>query len=173
MKRVLYPGTFDPITLGHVDVISKAARLFDEVVVGVAAQTPKETLFELEERMELVERTLKHFSFSNAIALPYTGLTVDFAKELNCCAIIRGLRAVSDFETEFQLALMNRRLKPEIETLFLMPEDNHIYLSSSLVKEISRLGGEISAFVPTVVMEALKQKIGKRNSNPVAISRPR
>ncbi|QSR88337.1 pantetheine-phosphate adenylyltransferase [Methylacidiphilum caldifontis] len=167
MKRVLYPGTFDPITLGHVDVIAKAVRLFDEVIIGVSGQTPKETLFKLDERIYLVERTLKTLPFSNATALPYSGLTVDFAKELNCCAIIRGLRAVSDFESEFQLALMNRRLKPEIETIFLMPEDNHIYLSSSLVKEISRLGGEISAFVPEVVMQALQQKNMKRNSGPI------
>ncbi|CAI9085068.1 pantetheine-phosphate adenylyltransferase [Candidatus Methylacidiphilum fumarolicum] len=164
MKKVLYPGTFDPITLGHVDVILKAVRLFDEVIIGVSGQSPKETLFQLEERISLVQLTIKELSFQNLRALSYTGLTVDFAKQLGCCAIIRGLRAVSDFESEFQLALMNRRLEPKIETIFLMPEDNHIYLSSSLVKEISRLGGDISPFVPVAVVEALKQKMSKRNS---------
>ena len=159
--KALYPGTFDPITFGHLDIIERAQALFDEVILGVAAQSTKVPLFPLAERVRLAEEAVAALPRAVRV-LPFHALTVDFAKELGIHAVIRGLRAVSDFEFEFQLALMNRKIAPEIETVFLMPRDSFIYLSSSLVKEISRLGGPVSCFVPKPVEEALREAMAAK-----------
>ncbi|WP_142524218.1 pantetheine-phosphate adenylyltransferase [Methylacidimicrobium cyclopophantes] len=160
-RIALYPGTFDPITFGHLDIIERAQTLFDEVVVGVAAQSTKVPVFPLAERVRLVELSVAALPHRVRV-LPFHALTVDFAKELGIHAIIRGLRAVSDFEFEFQLALMNRKIAPAIETVFLVPRDSFIYLSSSLIKEICRLGGSVSCFVPKPVEEALHNTLAAK-----------
>ncbi|MEO0216469.1 MAG: pantetheine-phosphate adenylyltransferase [candidate division WOR-3 bacterium] len=156
MKKAIYAGTFDPITYGHIDVINRATRIFDLVVVGVS-NYPKTTLFPLKERIELAERSLRENK--KVRVMGFSGLLVDFAKQISAKTIIRGIRAVSDFDYEFQMTLMNRKLAPEIDTLFLMPSENYIFVSSSLVKEIARLGGDISKLVPPVVNRALKKKL--------------
>jgi pantetheine-phosphate adenylyltransferase len=154
--KAIYPGSFDPITLGHLDVLERALRLFDEVIVAVAVHTPKAPLLSLEERVSLIRRVLQdRFPQATPSVVPFEGLTVEFARRQGACAIVRGLRALSDFEFEFQLALTNRKLDPTIETVFLMPKESYSYLSSSLVKEICRLGGNISAFVPREVEATL------------------
>jgi len=152
---VLYPGTFDPITNGHTDLVRRATRLCDKVVVAVAASIRKTPCFALEDRVALAEGALSEIDRVEVRA--FEGLTVDFARECGARAILRGLRAVSDFEYEFQLASMNRNLAPEIETLFLTPSEQHAFVSSSLVKEIARLGGDVSHFVNARVCEALKK----------------
>ncbi len=156
-RRAIYPGSFDPITNGHIDVIERAQGLFDELIVAVAANPSKKALFTIEERCEQIR------SVSASMAKPFrvvtfTGLLVEFAKREGACALIRGLRAVSDFEYEFQLALMNRSLAPEIETLFLMPKETYSYLSSSLAREVCSLGGPVGAFVPPAVEKALLER---------------
>ncbi len=156
MRRAIYPGSFDPITNGHLDVIQRAAGLFDELVVAVARDNAKQSLFSLDERVELLRTATAHLS--NLRVLPFEGLLVDFAREQQAVALVRGLRAVSDFEFEFQLALMNRKLEPNLETLFLMPREELTYISSRLVKEIARLGGNVNQFVPPHVVSALKEK---------------
>jgi pantetheine-phosphate adenylyltransferase len=156
MRRAIYPGSFDPITNGHLDVVERAGKLFDEVVVAVAHNIEKEALFSLEERLELLRQTLgkkTHIRIGQ-----FSGLLVDFAVAEQAAAVIRGLRAVSDFEFEFQMALMNRKLQGAVETIFLMPKEEYTYLSSRLVKEIARLGGDVSKFVPEVVAKALTSK---------------
>ncbi len=158
MRSVVYPGTFDPITNGHVDLIHRAARLFDRVVVAVAADTGKTPAFSTEQRLALVRSSVT--DHSNVEVLSFEGLLVNFARELGVSVIMRGLRAVSDFEYEFQLAGMNRRMAPEIETLFLTPAEKYTYISSSLVREIARLKGDVSAFVGPAVQAALKQRFG-------------
>ncbi|HGG60690.1 MAG TPA: pantetheine-phosphate adenylyltransferase [Gammaproteobacteria bacterium] len=152
---VLYPGTFDPITNGHTDLVRRATTLCDRVIVGVAASIRKTPSFELAERVALVEAAVA--DIDNVEVSAFEGLTVDFARERGARAILRGLRAVSDFEYEFQLASMNRNLAPGIETLFLTPSEQHAFISSSLVKEIARLGGDVSHFVDARVSEALKR----------------
>ncbi len=149
----MYPGTFDPITLGHVDLVRRACRLFDRVVVAIAANPSKEPLFTLDERVELVRASLQ--DLANVEVSGYDGLTVEFAREHDLRVIVRGLRAVSDFEYEFQLATMNRHLAVEVETAFLTPNENYNFVSSSLVREICSMGGDISEFVSPVVNEAL------------------
>ena len=156
-RRIIYPGTFDPITFGHVDVVGRALQLFDEVVLAIAADSTKKPLFSLEERQELAEKSLHQFG-SKVHVKTFEGLLIDFVKKEKSRAILRGLRAISDFEFEFQMALMNRKLNDSIETLFLMPRGAYTYLSSTIIKEIGRLGGDLSAFVPKVVAEALRQK---------------
>ncbi len=156
MRRAIYPGSFDPITNGHLDVLQRAAGLFDELVVAVAQDNAKQSLFSLEERVELLQGATEHIP--NLRVLPFQGLLVDFAKQQSAVALVRGLRAVSDFEFEFQLALMNRKLEPNLETLFLMPREELTYISSRLVKEIARLGGNVNQFVPPLVVSALKRK---------------
>jgi pantetheine-phosphate adenylyltransferase len=159
MRTVIYPGSFDPLTNGHLDVIQRAARLFHRVVVAVADNEEKRPLFSLDERLDLVLRSIRQFDNVQADAL--TGLLVDYVDRRGGHAIIRGLRAVSDFEFEFQLALMNRKLNERIETIFMMPKDTYTFLSSRVVKEISRLGGDVSPFVPTHVRRALQSKFGQ------------
>jgi pantetheine-phosphate adenylyltransferase len=156
----LYPGTFDPITRGHEDLIRRCVRLFDEVVVAVAASPKKAPLFTLEERVELAREALR--DLPEVSVTGYTGLTVDFARANGFKAIIRGLRAVSDFEYEFQLATMNRHLTEGVETVFLTPSEHHTFISSSLVREVAEFGGDVSAFVHPFVAERLKQRFGRR-----------
>ncbi len=158
MRRVVYPGTFDPITNGHVDLIGRAARLFDQVVVAVAADTHKTPIFDLEERLAMARGTVTHLP--NVQVTSFSGLLVSFAEAAGIPVIMRGLRAVSDFEFEFQLASMNRRMSPHVETLFLTPAEQYAFISSSLVREVSRLGGDVSAFVPPQVRAALRERFG-------------
>jgi pantetheine-phosphate adenylyltransferase len=158
MRTVIYPGSFDPLTNGHLDVIQRAAKLFDRVVVAVADNESKSPLFTLAERLDLVATSIRQFDNVEADAL--TGLLVEYVEQKGGHAIIRGLRAVSDFEFEFQLALMNRKLNERIETIFMMPKDTYTFLSSRVVKEISRLGGDVSDFVPTHVRQALLTRFG-------------
>ena len=156
MRRAIYPGSFDPITNGHLDVIQRAARLFDEVVVAVAFNEQKNGLFGVDERVELIRITTQ--GLPNVRVSRFDGLLVEFAREQEASAVVRGLRAVSDFEFEFQMALMNRKLEPEIETIFMMPAEKYTYLSSRIVKEIARLGGDITSFVPADVAAALRAR---------------
>ena len=156
MRTALYPGSFDPLTNGHVDVVERAARLFDSVIVAVAINSSKTPLFAIEERLEHLSAALRHCP--NVRITTFDGLLVAFAQEMGATALIRGLRAVSDFEYEFQMALMNRRLAPDIETVFLMTDADKSFLSSSIVKEVARLGGEIHGLVPDVVEQALTER---------------
>lgn len=159
MNKAIYAGTFDPITFGHIDVVLRATKIFNKVIIGVSAG-PKETLFPQQERIALVKAV---FSRNKRIkVLGFSSLLVDFAKKISAAAIIRGIRAVSDFDYEFQMALMNRKLAPEIETIFLMPSEKYIFINSSLVKEIAGLDGDISHLVPGVVAKALRKKINRR-----------
>src|SRR3984893_3942897 len=159
MKRAIYPGSFDPVTNGHLDVVERARKLFDEVIVAVAHNDEKEPLFSLEERLDLLQQTVG--KIDNIRISQFDGLLIEFALEQNATAVIRGLRAVSDFEFEFQMALMNRKLRDSVETIFLMPKEEYTYLSSRLMKEIARLGGDVSKFVPSVVATALGKKFKK------------
>jgi len=154
----MYPGTFDPITLGHEDLVRRACRLFDKVVVAVAANPGKEPMFSLEERVDLAQAVLSEVG--NVEVCGYDGLTVDFARDNNLQVILRGLRAISDFEYEFQLANMNRHLTDEVETAFLTPTETYTYISASLVREICSMGGDISEFVSPKVSIALMERCG-------------
>jgi pantetheine-phosphate adenylyltransferase len=158
VRSVVYPGTFDPVTNGHTDLICRASRLFDRVVVAVAADTSKAPVFDLEQRVELIRKVVAHLEHVEVVA--FSGLLVEFARGLGVPVIVRGLRAVSDFEFEFQLAGMNRRMAPDIETLFLTPAEKYAYISSSLVREIARLKGDVSAFVSPEVHAALRERFG-------------
>ena len=153
----MYPGTFDPITLGHEDLVRRACRLFDKVVVAIAANPGKEPMFSIEERVALAESVLGEFD--NVEVSGYEGLTVDFAKANDLQVIVRGLRAISDFEYEFQLANMNRHLTADVETAFLTPTEKYTYISSSLVREIASMGGDISEFVSPQVRDALLERV--------------
>jgi|TARA_B110000438_G_scaffold87554_1_gene87029 pantetheine-phosphate adenylyltransferase len=153
VRTVIYPGSFDPITNGHLDVIERAAKLFDRVIVAVAVNSSKDPLFTKDQRQEQITEAVA--ALGNVEVSAFDGLLVDFARDQKSQAIIRGLRAVSDFEFEFQLALMNRKLEPNIETIFMMPRETYTFLSSKLVKEIAQLGGNVSAFVPPHVERAL------------------
>jgi len=154
----VYPGTFDPVTNGHIDLIERASRLFDRLIVAVAENPGKGATFTLEERVDMAREVLA--SLPNVEVKGFNSLLVDFVEGHDARVILRGLRAVSDFEYEFQLAGMNRRLAPEVETLFLTPAEQYAYISSSLVKEIAAHGGDVSAFVHTKVMAALSDRIG-------------
>ena len=160
MSRIVYPGTFDPITNGHLDVVARALHLFDEVVLGIAADSTKRSLFSLEERKALAEASMGSLA-GKVRVVAFQGLLVDFVQKQGAHAILRGLRAISDFEFEFQMALMNRKLDDKIETIFLMPKDCYTYLSSTIIKEVGRLGGDISAFVPPVVEAAMRRKFAR------------
>jgi pantetheine-phosphate adenylyltransferase len=157
MRTAIYPGSFDPLTNGHLDVIERAVKLFDRIVVAVAKNDTKNPLFTLEERVNLVRQSIKHIP--NAEADSFDCLLVNYVERRNAQAIVRGLRAISDFEFEFQLALMNRKLNEKIETIFMMPKDTYTFLSSRIIKEIARLGGDITAFVPVHVRSALIEKL--------------
>ncbi len=157
MRTVIYPGSFDPLTNGHLDVVQRATKLFDRVVVAVARNESKHPLFSLEERVQMVARAVRHLPHVEADS--FEGLLMDYVERRSAQAVIRGLRAVSDFEFEFQLALMNRKLNERIETIFMMPKDTYTFLSSRIVKEIASLGGDVSAFVPAHVRTALSGKL--------------
>jgi pantetheine-phosphate adenylyltransferase len=156
MRTAIYPGSFDPLTNGHLDVIQRAVKLFDRVIVAVATNESKKPLFTLRERLELVRKSVRHISHVEIDS--FDTLLMDYAAECKAVAVVRGLRAVSDFEFEFQLALMNRKLNGQIETIFMMPKDTYTFLSSRIVKEIARLGGDVSEFVPVPVRQALARK---------------
>src|SRR5439155_24512708 len=164
MRTAIYPGSFDPLTNGHLDVIRRATKLFDRVIVAVAKNESKNPLFTLEERVQMVARTVR--SLPTVKADSFDGLLVEYVERRSGQAVVRGLRAVSDFEFEFQLALMNRKLCERIETIFMMPKDTYTFLSSRIVKEIARLGGDVSAFVPTHVREALGTKLAPAPAPP-------
>ena len=159
MKTIVYPGTFDPITNGHIDLVERAARLFDKVVIGIASSQRKSPLFSIDERIQLASDALAHVPNIEIRGFDY--LLVNFVNDCGADAIMRGLRAVSDFEYEFQLANMNRALSPEVESIFLTPAERFSYISSSLVREISSLDGDVSKFVPTNVVEALSNKFNQ------------
>jgi pantetheine-phosphate adenylyltransferase len=158
----LYPGTFDPVTNGHLDVIARAARLLDKLVVGVAINTGKGPLFSLEERVELVQAEIARIATQNGMVievLPFDTLLINFARKVGASMIVRGLRAVSDYDYEVQMAGMNYRMAPDIETVFLMASERHQFIASRLVKEIAMLGGDISSFVPPLTLERILQRI--------------
>jgi len=157
MKTAIYPGAFDPITYGHIDIIERARAIFDKVIVMVAQNPEKQPLFSNSDRVRIIKKVVS--KYKNVEVDSYDGLLVEFAKRKKATAIVRGLRAVSDFEYEFQMALMNRKLEANITTVFLMPHEKYTYLNSSLVREISRLGGDVSEFVPPVVRQLLSKKI--------------
>jgi|TARA_Y100000294_G_scaffold91441_1_gene85188 pantetheine-phosphate adenylyltransferase len=156
MRKIIYPGTFDPIHNGHIDIATRAAKLFDVLEFVVATNVEKEPLFTVEERLALITDSTKHIN--NIKVNQFTGLVVDYAKGSDSIAIIRGLRHVSDFEFEFQMAMMNFHLNPDIASLFMMPDEKYIHLNSTVVKDVVKNGGDISAFVPSCVNEALLSK---------------
>ena len=160
-KLAIYPGTFDPITNGHIDIVIRGAKIFDEIIIAVGENPHKKTLFSHNERVELVKEVVDQLGLSNITADHFSGLLADYMRRKKAIAVIRGLRALSDFEYEFQMALANRKIYPQFETVFLMPSEQFIYLSSSMVKEIAQNGGDISQFVPPVVEEALYKKFGR------------
>ncbi len=162
MRTVIYPGSFDPLTNGHLDVIQRAAKKFDRVIVAVATNESKSPLFTLEERLELVSKSVREIP--NVEADSFDGLLVNYVEKRSAQAIIRGLRAVSDFEFEFQLALMNRKLNERVETIFMMPKDTYTFLSSRMVKEIAKLGGDVACFVPVPVRKALLTKLAAQET---------
>lgn len=160
MRTAIYPGSFDPLTNGHLDVLQRASKLFDRVVVAIAKNESKNPLFTLNERLALLKPAIARMP--NVEVEIFEGLLVDYARKQNAVAIVRGLRAVSDFEFEFQMALMNRKLNEQIETIFMMPKETYTFISSRIVKEIARLGGDISPFVPPHVETALRKKNSPR-----------
>ncbi len=157
MTAVVYPGTFDPITNGHLDIVTRAARLFDRIIIGVFARTNKHLFFTTEERMDLARRAVAHLP--NVEVKSFRGLAVDFAKQEKAQVMIRGLRMNADFEKEFEMAMMNRKLSPDLDLLCLMASQEYQFLSSSLLKEVARLEGDISDLVPEHVAEALRKKV--------------
>jgi pantetheine-phosphate adenylyltransferase len=162
MKIAIYPGTFDPITYGHIDIIERASRLFDEIIITVANNPSKKPLFSAKERVSLIKQSISDINKDATIKVEtFEGLIVDFARKKKASCIIRGLRAISDFEYELQMALVNRRLEADISTVFLMPHENYTYLNSTIVKEVANFGGDISNFVPPIVEKTLKKKNSK------------
>ncbi len=159
VRRAIYAGSFDPVTNGHLDVLTRAAKIFDEVIFAIAHNAEKKALFTPTERVDLLREASTNLT--NVRVAQFEGLLVEFARAQGAVALIRGLRAVSDFEFEFQMALMNRRLAPEMETMFLMPREDYSYVSSRLVKEVAALGGDVAALVPPCVAAALTKKIRK------------
>ena len=157
MQRAVYPGTFDPMTMGHVDLVKRASKLFDSVIIAIVSSDSKKPMFTLEERIEIGNKIFADDPKVEVIG--FSGLLVNFAKDNDANILIRGLRVVADFEYEFQLANMNRAMSPDIESVFLTPKEEYSYISSSLVKEIATMGGDVDRFVDPVTLEALKQKI--------------
>ncbi len=156
----IYPGTFDPITNGHLDLIARSSRIHDKTIVAVAASKDKTPLFSLAERIAMIKEII--VGFNNVEVMGFDNLLVEFAKQQNADVILRGLRAVSDFEFEFQLASMNRRLSPDLETVFLTPAEQYAFISSSMIREIARLGGDVASFVPEAVLQKLNEKFNQR-----------
>ena len=164
MKRIaVYPGSFDPITNGHLDIIERAAHLFDEVIVALACNAEKRPLFSLTDRKRMIAQAIGHLR--NVRVDEFDGLLVNYARQQRAVSVIRGLRAVADFEYEFQMALMNRKLEASIETIFMVPKDAYTFLSSRLIKEIVRLGGDVRGLVPSYVEKLLKKKLGGHHAN--------
>ena len=159
IRTAIYPGTFDPLTLGHVDIIARGSALFDKIVVAVLRNVEKSPLFSVEDRVEMIQEAFA--DSKNVETDAFSGLLVDYARAKKATAIVRGIRAISDFEYEFQMALMNRRLAPSIETVFMMPAEEYSYVSSRLVKEVAELGGSVKGLVPAGVERRLQQKLGK------------
>jgi pantetheine-phosphate adenylyltransferase len=159
-QHAIYAGTFDPLTMGHMDLVERAADIFDKLILAVAVHSAKQTLFTLDERLAMAREAVA--GMKKVTVVPFEGLLVAFARTRGVHVLIRGLRAYSDFEYEFQMALTNRKLAPEIETLFMMPKENHSYVSSSTVKQVAELGGDIADFVPVVVQRALEEKFTNR-----------
>lgn len=159
MRKAIYPGSFDPVTYGHIDVLERASLLFDELIVAVAVNQSKNPLFAIEERVALLKEVSQ--KYPNIRVVRFDGLLVDLVRQEKAVAVVRGLRAVSDFEFEFQMALMNRKLEASFETIFLTPKEDYTYLSSRIVKEVARLGGDVSSFVPPNAQAALRSRFGK------------
>lgn len=157
-RIAVYPGSFDPVTLGHLDILDRALPIFDRVIVGVLANPGKEPLFTVDERIELLRAAID--AKPNVDVTSFDGLTVDFARSSGAIAIVRGLRVLSDFESEFQMALMNRRLNPDVTTVFLMTSFSNVFVSSSIIKEVCRLGGNVDEAVPPVSVAAMRRKFG-------------
>jgi len=162
MRIAVYPGTFDPVTNGHLDLVNRASQIFDKVIIAVSNNPHKNPLFSIEERRDLIFRVVQ--GMDNVEVDMFDGLLVSYAQKKGACALIRGLRAVSDFEYEFQMALMNRKLQPDLETVYLMPSEEYTYINSTISKEIARFGGDISCFVPGPVIDALKEKFSALNN---------
>lgn len=160
MTKAVYPGSFDPLTFGHLDVVERSVRLFDRVVMAILTNPAKEALFSVEERCDMIDKAVRK-RFPNVEVDVFHGLLVDYAREKDAQVIVRGIRAVTDYEYEFQMALMNRRLAPEIETVFMMPAEQYSYLSSRLVKEIASLGGSVEGLVPPQVEKRLRKRFRK------------
>jgi len=158
VTRAIYPGSFDPLTNGHIDIIERSARLFDELVVAILTNPQKVPLFSVDERLEIMRRIVQP-RFKNVRFDAFHGLLVDYARDSQAQAIVRGIRAIADYEFEFEMALMNRRLNPDIETVFMMPAESYSYLSSRLVKEVAQLGGSVKGLVPELVEELLLKKL--------------
>lgn len=162
MKKIgVYPGTFDPVTHGHIDIIKRSLKVFDKVIVAVAPSPQKAPLFDVNERVFMIQEATREFK--NLQIEQFEGLLVEFVKRQGGTAVIRGLRAVSDFEYELQIALMNRKLDSEVETVFMMPSQEYTYLTSSIVKAVASYGGEVKDFVPEIVLKKLKEKLGKKH----------
>jgi pantetheine-phosphate adenylyltransferase len=163
-KRIaIYPGTFDPVTYGHLDILARASALFDEVIVALSKHTSKNTLFALEERVDMIQRVVADRRFGCPVRVElFSGLLVKFAEQQGASTLVRGLRAISDFEYEFQMALMNRHQSSTIETVFLMPDEKFVYLSSSMIREVARLDGQLESFLPSLVADAFRAKYGHR-----------
>jgi pantetheine-phosphate adenylyltransferase len=159
IRRAIYPGTFDPVTYGHMDIIKKAKDLFDEIIVTVAVNPTKNPLFTLQERLDLLNESLR--DYENVYVDSFNGLIVDYARQVGAISIIRGLRAVSDFEYEFQMALMNRKLATDVTTVFLIPHEKYTYLNSTIVRNLASLQSDVSDFVPPAVQSAMKEKFSK------------
>ena len=159
MKIAVYPGTFDPMTNGHIDIIQRGLRIFDKIIVTVAVNPGKSPLFSLEERIEMIEQSIG--AVENVEVAQFHGLIAEYLKSVNAIAMIRGLRAISDFEYEFQMSLMNRKLNEEVETVFLMPAQEYIHLNSTIIKEVASFNGDISEYVPKNVEDKLNEKYGR------------